>query len=270
MSQGQSKNTSDKESAFAVCLSYHMASEARFLTGQRQPVPYFHVDLNAGAGYNRSAGIVGSPRIFLNVARKHRQLPIRAWFVERNRDRMEALRAEVCESGSLFNCDRVFEPLKEDNRETLRRLVADVSRHDRPAYARGSIVSDPNGWSPKQGALDLALAADVLRQLPHFMLLVSFFWGRAKAMQSLVNKGTHNPIAKNGLATRRVADYLTLRPHWLISEPSGQWCYLCGTVRPIREWVRPDGWRLVDISSARGQELIRHYDDLPQTTGEAA
>lgn len=271
-SHGQGSSTAWKESAFGACLGYHMKLEATFLNGLSRPAPYFHLDLNAGSGFNHDRNVVGTPELFLKQVRRWKDIPVRAWFIEKNRARAGQLRERIVGSGllngDLFGSQRYLDVVCENNSQSLEAFSRDVSRYDRPDCARGSIISDANGWSEREGALNLQQAVSALRALPHMMLLVSFFWSRAKAMHGYVARGENGPI-KN-VALRRVSDYLPLRPYWLISEPAGQWCYLCGTIRPYPEWERPgDGWKLVRLDSQRGAELLRHYDVI-QSEAEVA
>lgn len=270
-SHGQSADTLSKEAFFGLCLGHHMKREAQMLAAQRDPAPYFHLDLNAGSGHNgeTSRPVVGTPILFMRQAKKHGRLPIRALFVEKNHDAHQQLSRRLLkerETPDMFGLERSFEPVRGTNGDVLASFPDAVAKMVPPVQARGSIISDPNGWSPKAGAMDLAVAANVARALPRFMFLIFFLFGRAKAVRGYVENGEPGPI-KN-VTVRSVRDHLGLRPFWLISEPIGQRVYLCGSASRF-----PDGLEhvpAVQSDSRRGREILRHCDEMHGEESEVA
>lgn len=261
--QGQSKYTRRKEEFFGMCLGWHISQEAN-KTEQR---PYLHFDLTAGEGRNPQQNVKGTPELFLTQIKKFKALPFNAWFVEKNRERAQILQQRIGHSAAAqqdlplggFSVGRCCHVLTMDNLRFMRDYMPEmVCGSSSGKLARGSIISDPNGYSVKQGGLDLALTREILHYFSRCILLVSFRYGAAKRVRGYVNKGECGPI-KN-VETRTVADFLPLCRQWLISEPAGQWVYLCGSTH----WMPEDRRRgtFVNLQTHRGKEILRQCDDI--------
>lgn len=236
-------------------------------SGER--APYFHLDLNAGEGYNADQRVVGTPLLFMRQVKKRPALPYRAVFTEKNRERHASLckrLAPYAETGDLFGLERHHEARRVDNAGVLATLPESVSRVTDAKRARGSIISDPNGISPKVGAMDLEVAADVARALPQFVLLIFFPYVIAKRIRRYVELGERGPV--KGCAVRTVQDHLHLRPHWLISEPAGPYVYLCGTPKPFPPGK--EGVPAWPVSSKKGRDIVRFCDDYQGEEREVA
>src|SRR4051812_1061599 len=80
---GQSAATIDKERRIAACLSVGMKiAEAKF--GQ-SGFAYWHLDANAGSGWNEEVNVPGSPLVFWQVANLYLNgLGPRAFFCDRD------------------------------------------------------------------------------------------------------------------------------------------------------------------------------------------
>jgi hypothetical protein len=68
--QGQGSQTRRKEEGFSVllqdCLSLSKGGAARQFN-------YWHIDLNAGCGFNHEVGIPGSPVVFLDAVERQKR-----------------------------------------------------------------------------------------------------------------------------------------------------------------------------------------------------
>lgn len=262
--QGQSRYTRRKEEFFGMCLGWHIAQEAK----RKDERPYLHFDLTAGEGRNNEQNVKGTPELFLSQIERQGALSFDAWFIERNRDRARILQKRLNGSSVAqpelplggYCIGRCCHPvITTDNYRFMRDDMAGMIRGSSSGrLARGSIISDPNGYSVKQGGLDLALTKDILRLFSRCILLVSFRYGAAKRVRGYVNKGERGPL-KN-VETKTVADFLPLCPYWLISEPAGQWVYLCGSTH----WMPEDRRRgtFTSLRSRRGKEILRQCDEI--------
>jgi hypothetical protein len=173
VAQGQNSDTPYKEDGFRLLLEYSLRrSMAKPVTA----FCYWHLDLNAGGGYNHLAGCLGSPAIFLNLAAA-KQRRCRAYFFENN----EAIyRDELLPCLSSFGPgnptalpagSRIM-PCCEDNEMAFARVTADIeSLEKRPHFAMGTVLSDPNGVRvgfPRQAL------SDFLQRFPRMDVLQSW------------------------------------------------------------------------------------------------
>jgi three-Cys-motif partner protein len=138
--QGQSEYTRFKEERFTPIFTQSL------LISKAQPVAryaYYHVDLNAGSGFNDKAHVAGSPINFLHAADRNDRRNFYAFFVDHNREHVAALirRPEVEAANKRVHLFHY------DNSEVLpvvAQFIADRERN--PQFAMGSIVVDPNGY----------------------------------------------------------------------------------------------------------------------------
>src|SRR5215472_10614535 len=104
MLQGQGGGTLDKERKIgsAEALGMTVANGLAKRATWRQTKPYFHLDLNAGSGWNEIAGCPGSPLVFLELAQqKLTALPIYAWFCDINPVAIDKLEKCLIQYGHL-------------------------------------------------------------------------------------------------------------------------------------------------------------------------
>lgn len=105
---------------------------------------YLHLDLHAGCGWNELAGCDGSPVAFLKAAVagwRHADLPIRAYFCERNPESADALAARLHAVSPSGQAGVVWRVLCCDNAAAVRQVLAEV----RTPAVMGTLVCDPNG-----------------------------------------------------------------------------------------------------------------------------
>lgn len=151
--QGQGKGTARKEDGFAALFRLLL----KVSTGEAvRNFPYWHLDLNAGVGWNDKAGCPGSPLVFLREAARVGR-PCRAYFCDNDPEAAGRLQANVLAEGAppegserhVVCCD---------NADLLARVGAEIAADERvPELAVGSCVCDPNGfrqWFPVGGLVD--------------------------------------------------------------------------------------------------------------------
>jgi hypothetical protein len=146
---GQGAGTPGKEDGFRAVFDVSLAiSKAKSVAYW----PYWHIDLNAGSGWNDLVDCEGSPLVFLSAAiAARRPGPVRLFFCDHRPDAIRQLQ-ERCEP--LLEQLRVVTPGSTityhggDNADFLaavRRII--VASGDR--YPMGTFLSDAN--SPTQG-----------------------------------------------------------------------------------------------------------------------
>ena len=228
MSQGQNKQgTPRKQAGFAMVLRQNLKITKSKTLGD---YPYWHLDCNAGCGYNHVADCPGSPLVFLEQAERVGR-EFRAFFCDNDPEAMEQLRA-----ATLFAVERTLSSAIRgvccDNAVAVK-LFSDWIAEDegRPELAIGSIIVDPNGH-PNGPARerhrkrvgypgDTLLAAlkgflDSHRRIDLILNLNISLFARAR-------KCKDNPNTPGFDDWEDPEDVLGLKPlkaHWLVRNPS--------------------------------------------------
>lgn len=104
---------------------------------------YLHLDLHAGCGWNERAGCDGSPVAFLKAAVegwRHPDVPVRAYFCERNPQSADALATRLHAVAPSGGCV-AWRVLCCDNAAAVRQVLAET----RSPAVMGTLVCDPNG-----------------------------------------------------------------------------------------------------------------------------
>lgn len=141
-SQGQSLATIDKERRIGAALSVSMRIASRALGGKGYT--FWHFDANAGSGWNEKVNTAGSPLVFWQVA----DLCLNgfkpaAFFCDLDIDAMRRLQARLRGNAAAAAASYL---LPGDNQEGLEVFAECIRRADRPKFAMGSVIVDPNGY----------------------------------------------------------------------------------------------------------------------------
>ena len=138
--QGQSRATIDKERRIGSALAIGMRITADKFGGKG--FNYFHFDANAGSGWNDLVNVPGSPRVFWALADQYlTTLPFFGFFAEQNNLRAQTLLTAI--PPAYLRNSFVF---ARDNEQVLDVFAQFIRQRDRPQYAIGSIIVDPDGW----------------------------------------------------------------------------------------------------------------------------
>jgi hypothetical protein len=139
--QGQSANTIDKERRIAAAISVSMRIANTVFGGKGYR--FWHFDANAGCGWNHAVDVPGSPLVFWDAAKTclTRMQPA-AFFCDRDLVAMDQLHARFGQmpeaAGSIL--------LPGDNEDGLAAFGASIRRSEKPHFAIGSVIVDPNGF----------------------------------------------------------------------------------------------------------------------------
>lgn len=143
--QGQSLATLDKERGIASTLAINMKIAAAVILRNQRHNPrftYWHLDTNAGSGWNRTVLVDGSPIVFHKMADLYLQgIRREAWFCDIDRAAIDELLKRLGPwNSSSF-------PFQKDNEDVLE-LFAHRLRAcgENSAHVMGSVLVDPNGW----------------------------------------------------------------------------------------------------------------------------
>lgn len=195
--------------------------------------PYFHVDLNAGSGYNDKAQCVGSPITFLSIFNGN--VDFRATFVECDSNQVEHLQGRLL---GLVGNDHRCTVYHGDNADYLKILPSLI--HNRK-WQLGSIFSDPNGSD-----VPIDEIGEVCEIFPKMDIM--FHWN------STITKRLKYSIKPEQITLDMVPRRIK-KDHWLIREPVGrnQFAMLIGRNFRGEEW-RKGGFYHLD--SPEGQAIM--------------
>jgi hypothetical protein len=101
---------------------------------------YWHNDMHCASGWNELARCPGTPLIFLREIAKFKK-DYRAFFCDKNPDFIRKLQArpEIASDPHAYVWCA-------DNRNVLEIFAAAIRRYDKPRFAMGTIIIDPNGY----------------------------------------------------------------------------------------------------------------------------
>lgn len=145
--QGQSfEATIDKERCLGSALTIGTKIASKF---NNSGFNYWHFDANAGCGHNRTCDVPGSPIVFHVTADACLNgMPRRAFFCDCDQVQLEELSRRLTptwKSSSYL--------LPGDNEESLEVFAECIlTSGERPQYAIGSVIVDPNGYWYRNGS----------------------------------------------------------------------------------------------------------------------
>jgi len=141
--QGQGIGTARKQELF-----YHAnAVGMRIVVSKAQlsRFPFWLFDGNCGSGWNDEVGVIGSPinahkvADWVGLAASRRQF----YFCDRNRASMVALQDRLAADPAWEACSHL---LNGDNEEGLALFGQRIADREKPEFAVGAVIVDPNGW----------------------------------------------------------------------------------------------------------------------------
>lgn len=211
--QGQGPNTVWKQRGLgaAMTVSLRIAKKAP------PKFPYWHIDLNCGSGFNEKADCVGSPVTFLQAAESEERTNFRAFFIDRDLECIAALERRLADwpdKTAFANC-RV---IKGFNQERLPEIGNIIAGNERPQYAIGTVLCDPNGafgdQTPHEALMKFA------RKFPRIDLIFNLNIRTHLMGRGNIRRGrTGWPPDKFWPAVNELPGLFS-REHWLVREIS--------------------------------------------------
>jgi len=242
---GYSNCTQDKQDGLRKFIGFHInivsaVWKNAVSKGYGHPYPYIYIDTNAGDGATRNSE-PGSPVIFLQAAMR-KNIPFKAFFIERNKANVEKLRTVVSE----FNAERNVEIFEGDNAEIIPELINrlnELYKTRKPLY--GLLYKDPNG----EPNLEMLKAVAVNQKTKYLDLLLRIPTRVLKRKANAPNCGAH-----------RLTEFITeiKKEHWLIREKyvydkNHDWTFMFGINYRVNGWEKE---RFYSIGSEIGQKIL--------------
>lgn len=167
MIQGQSQATIDKERRIGAALAVTMKIVAAKFGSSRYN--YFHLDCNAGSGWNEEVNVPGSPAVFWRLAAQYLpNMPLKAFFAEIDSTRAAALLRAVPTAHQ--HCSFIF---PHDNAEVIEVFAEFIrSSRERAQHVMGSILIDPNGYFYR-GGVPVEGLRQFVREFPKIDLILN-------------------------------------------------------------------------------------------------
>jgi len=260
--QGQGGTTKFKELRFELVIAQGLRISKALSVAKW---PYYHVDLNAGGGYNTelSVPVPGSPLNFLKAAARNQRSNFFAFFVDHNEERIQELitRPEI-----EAVPDRVFID-HGDNAEILPVVSEFIAARERAQYAMGSILIDPNGfhkgvpWDPLQS---------FCATFPRMDLVLNLNVRTYKLERPHIEKGA-GAWGRYQLHPMSTFPAWFSRRNWMLTEPlqinGDRFVQLVGrTMQTAQPDYRSLGF--YDLASDRGQRIVADIEG-PSTSSPA-
>lgn len=237
--QGQGKDTEFKErglqSAFSINMKVFNGLKAKVSYGSEWR--YFHLDLNSGSGINKDVGCIGSPLAFLEAAKIAGCGKYFAGFCDTDESALAELMKRPGVSGNpdcfLFHGD---------NASLLEAYPSIISTFEKPKYAMGMVLSDPNGADIPLDGLEW-----LSREAPKIDLCLN--WNSTQFKRNRGAFGDHRPTMEE--AINRLG-----KQYWLIRQPMGRWQWTLLIGRNMKIGEHP-ALGFYHLDSAKGQEIFR-------------
>lgn len=254
--RGYSASTPDKELGFRKIVSQQLAIVDLIYKKPYGPrIPYIYIDTHAGPGHNSEVNCMGSPAVFLELAKPF-PFPFSAYFIEKNWENYKELENVVSKTQIRENGEfRIFHDSYEN---ALPKLLENV-----PKNSFGLVYLDPNSF-------------------PDFELLSTLF---AEFSLKRVDLLVHlSATALKRCASCSAMDYKSLmdyigtidKKEWFVRDVLGdphQMTFLFGT--NMLGYKENAHWRIWNIKSPKGIEVLtflthprKQYDRIaPQLYG---
>lgn len=251
--QGQSLSTIDKERQIAGMIAVNM----RIVRAKCPRDSYFHVDLNAGTGWNDEFGVPGTPMVFVQLAEEYLPGRWNAVFFEVDAGRAREL------SNRFRGIPRIH--IEEADNRSFVQWTRYLSR-----WQLGSVLADPNGYlyrgADGMGCPIVEMAEFFTRfprmdlfaniNLRHYKLIRGLQRAAALRNESGPNFGQLHPLE----SLRQVFH----KKYGLISSRSNQFVRLVLRNVPTRDWPGP-GWH--QLHSPAALEIYHWAESLQEGKG---
>jgi three-Cys-motif partner protein len=248
---GTSEYTEIKQQHFNKIIDIHIESTLAILRKNNKRFPgwcekkYYYFDINAGPGMVN--GEEGSPLIFLNYAKKHKDISFHVVLIENNKTNILELSEKM--QPYLIYPNLVIDIRFGDHNKIIPEYFVAQKRN-----RFGLIYNDPSGKVP---SFDLLQAMSGTACYSKLDILIN-------CPSATIKRVSRSPLTKS---KETLIDYLNKidKEHWLIREFyfKHQWTFLIGT-----NWINFPRFKKIGMypmSSVEGKKILY---DLNYTTSE--
>ena len=208
--QGQSAQTVYKERRIGAALAVGMSIASRHFGGRGYG--YYHLDANAGSGWNAEYGVPGSPIMFWDIANDHlKGLKPSAFFCDISVASLSELQNRLAKRPNSHELQNSI-ILPGNNLEALEVFSETIRQSgERPQYAIGSVLIDPNGYFYETG-VPVALLGPFSQEFPRIDVILN------------LNLRTYRMQRSHGHAVLPPRDVLRSlgKAHWLVAKAVGR------------------------------------------------
>ena len=241
--QGQSLITEDKERGFASFFGQQLKCFKALWDGR---YTYFHFDCHAGSGFNAEVDVVGSPVLFANLA-SERLGP--GWVMVAS----EIVGSRAKELGTHLKDTPNAYVMAGDNEEMLACVPDIIASHgERPAYAQGSILLDPNN----QDGIPVGTLHKVCALCQRLDVVFNFPGNAMKRISLPGGDGSRLDNCNGKCIHIEDLPYIMNKRHLLIRTPLGAHQFTLVVGRNIA-WGQHRTLGIYDWHSATGQQIRR-------------
>ncbi len=265
MSQGQGRHTVRKQGGLAALFRMDL----RISRGRKcRDWPYYHLDLNAGCGWNKKVDCPGSPLTFLEVTQDvDRSGPIWARFCDHNADYVKELKGHLAFAVESLSDGSSLGVVCQDNGLFLQEMAWQIRQEQqhrqlRPEWAIGTLLCDPNGEKDMPlGQLRLFAA-----EFPRIDLILNINCNLFRKFEGCKREDNHlSPRQKESFRKKPTVREIIAslgRKHWYIRNPppgrvgSESFCLLFG-----QTMSRHGGKCFKDffpVESRQGQDILNN------------
>lgn len=225
--QGQSRSTEEKLRGFGAFFTHQLSVVQAISRKQRLSRPYLHFDLNAGCGHNHKVNVIGSPLLFREVANVT-SLRCVQFCVELNKDSAIELAARTRSDPDTF-------VIHGDNREFTQAIPHIVAQYDRPEFALGSILVDPN--NQRRDAIPYDALREVAKACPRLDIAFNFPSNQIKRIRGALKKGVRfgEDVLADCISMDELPEVLGKR-HLQVRERVGEFTLVVGRNTPLGDW----------------------------------
>lgn len=247
---GQSLTTAEKERRIGSGLSIGMKiANAKF-----KGYSFWHLDANAGSGHNDEFDVPGSPLVAWDAARQYlNDMRFKAFFCDNNPISMETLKATLKPEDLIRST-----MLCMDNDQAVKAFSEAICNAEKPNYAVGSILIDPNGyWYKNQKLVGAPVES------------MKWFCKKHDRIDVILNINTrsYNLQVSQNHDVMPPRDVLASfdKKYWLVSLTGGKSRFLLAIGRNVKTNAHP-GLDLFDSESPQGKAILNGF--LPKLLSE--